>query len=264
MALPYRPITDLSNEIEQWIRDSTLRFRAQYCVGGKAWVLKYMSPKYIATFLKDKRVVSSNTPGFTWGDGAYVVPIKFPYSTMMYGRAGVMGYLEETTIARAFDSVSNYGIGLYQEWITYHDVLFRNATMTVQPKFANRILRNRFKSDFNIDLVFFRPDQHCQRYVAKRRDQWFVVSENHTGAAHVPTATPAKSNKIRDCEWVVLQYEDFESTSSELHFKELVGKTVRSVPSVHFLPNIEADLHHTYHLNRLSPAGPPHLLYLRP
>jgi hypothetical protein len=185
---------------------------------------------------------------------------------MMYGRVGVMGYVDARAI-RTYDATEMRGLELYQEWIVHHPALFRRLSTTIHSDLANQILRTGFKMKFDIDIVYFRPDQHNTAYVSPNQDVWFVVSDFHTlrriggGGRHF-------SNNILDCEWVVVVGEEFDISESRMRFRDLMGRhiTPYGARSVSNKPSLLYDLRYTYNLNRMrtSPSDPPHLLYLRP
>jgi len=156
-----RRLDELQTEIRGWIDQSTLRFHAQFNEANQIWVLKYFNPAFLAEFLRRKQLVISNSPGFTWGDGLYVTPLLNPYSTMIYGRIGVLGRLENTPVLRAYDATDRKGIELYQEWITYSTYLYRLLTTTIHaatPKRFSPLFSNRHH------LLSSRPVQQELRF----------------------------------------------------------------------------------------------------
>jgi hypothetical protein len=219
--VPLRQLSEIQRDVEDWIGESTQRFQ-QFDEAGKVWVLKYMYPQYLAEFLVQKQLVISATPGFTWGDGIYVSPLTNPYSTMMYGRVGVLGWLDGSVV-RAYDAADRRGIELYQEWIQHSTFVFRRLTTTIHADRANRVLRNAFRRRFGIDVTFFRPDQYNRRYVAAASDLWFAVSDWGGVAGPAPTQRPRFSAKVNDCEWVAVVGEQFQETGSKTHFVDLIG-----------------------------------------
>src|SRR5258707_144357 len=117
--MPTRPLAAVETDIEMWIAGSNATWLQQFVEAGQMWVLKFISPRFLSGFLKSKKMTISATPGFTWGDGVYVAPLRNPYSTMIYGRAGVMGRIPWTVEIRTYDATQTRGIELYQEWIQY-------------------------------------------------------------------------------------------------------------------------------------------------
>jgi len=217
-----RPLNEIERDVRGWADISTTRFQQQFNDNGRFWMLKYMHPQYLADFLRHKQVVISTTPGFTWGDGIYVSPLSNPYSTMMYGRVGVLGRLEGAAV-KAYDGADRRGIELYQQWIQHSTFLFTILTTTIHADRANRLLRNAFRRRFAIDVTFFRPDQYNKTYVAAGSDLWFVVSDWSGVSLQAPTQRPRFSSRIVGCEWVAVVGEQFQESGSRTHFIDLIG-----------------------------------------
>jgi hypothetical protein len=217
-----RTLDNVEKEIRAWIDESTLRFDAQFTEAQRIWVVKYFNPSFLAGFLKSKQLVISTSPGFTWGDGVYVTPLANPYSTMMYGRIGVLGWIDNVPL-RAFDAVDPRGIDLYQEWISYSTYLYRLLTTTIHADRANRLLRNAFRRSFQIDITHCRPDQYNKNYVSLSQDHWFVVSDWAGLQSQGPSQRPTFSSRIQDCEWVAVVGEQFQESQWKTHFLDLIG-----------------------------------------
>lgn len=268
--MPSRPLKDIEDEIKSWIRDSTNRFRAPgspFVDNYQVWVLKFISARYLGSFLQSKLLAVSATPGFTWGDGIYVTPLCNPYSTMMYGRVGILGRIESGSVNKVFDALDDQGIRLYQEWIQYSTFLFRQLTTTIHANIANRILRNWFRRRFGIDLVMFPPDQFNRAYVDRTKDRWFVVSDWTNVGSQVHGQRPALSRVIKDCEWVAIVQEEFEETPAKTHFKDLLGPYI-TPPGIVRIPAHRPSLSsilmqaHAANLSGASPA--PTVVSIRP
>jgi len=220
--------SELNQEINVWIRKSKERLFASYNIekpeDEKFWVLKFFPPKYLEAFRSNgNRLWISCKPGFTWGDGIYVSPLAYPFSTMIYGRAGIMGYFDWSEDVRVYDSVDPEGIRLYQHWIEQKTQLYTMLTTTIHADRANRSLRNMFRKSFKIDLVLFRPDQYNQFYVARQRDVWFVVSDFDQAPSHAPVQPPNFSDRIKECRWVSLVTDQVEPVPSGTHFRNFVA-----------------------------------------
>jgi hypothetical protein len=127
------------------------------------WVVKYIPSAYLTDFLSLSQMRISSTAGFTWGDAVYAASLKYPYSSMMYGRAGIVGYIELTDEIRVFRADEPEGIKLYQRWIPYQQDLYKMLTTTLHADTANRELRNEFRQTFRIDIVVCSPDQEGTR-----------------------------------------------------------------------------------------------------
>jgi hypothetical protein len=265
-----RSLSALQGEIDDWINESTETFlsaKRGFVDGGKIWVLKFISPRFLSSFLRTKLLMISATPGFTWGDGVYVTPISNPYSTMMYGRVGVMGWLKQEDVAKVYDASADPGIRLYQQWIQYSSFLFRQLTTTIHADLANRILRNSFRRSFAIDLVLFPPDQFNRAYVDSNRDRWFVISDWSYASPQPSGQRPQFSSRVRDCEWVALVQEEFEESNSKTQFRDLVGPFAAPpgllrIPTNR--PNLGSQLMATYSTNRAATSAGQSFISIRP
>ena len=112
IPMRFRPLAAVEKDIQSWCDTSTRDFRSKYVETDRAWVLKYIPARFLKSFLSHRRMTVSATPGFTWGDGVYVTPLRHPYSTMMYGRAGVMGWLQWAPEQKAYDATGRGSAGL--------------------------------------------------------------------------------------------------------------------------------------------------------
>lgn len=199
------------------------------CGGGgdsdKLFVIKYLPARFLSGVLSTQRLFASATPGHTWGDAVYVAPIECPLTTMMYGAAGVVGWLSASGM-RFFDATNPKSLALYQEWISYFSDLFRQLTTTVHANQANRELRNKFRSRFGIGCVLFRPDEPCPSYVDSDQDSWLALT--HWNTAGLVGYGPSQA--VRDLRWCAIGTDSFEpdglgfraflhpSLSKERHF----------------------------------------------
>ncbi len=262
-----RTLADVDHDVEGWITQSGRTFAANYVdANGQAWMLKFFPPQYLAGFMRFPQLVVSATPGFTWGDGVYVVPLPHVYSAMIYGRVGVMGWIGTADLRRLYDAADPAGLSLYQEWIQFKPGLIRLLTTTVHSQFANRRLRNAFRRRFNLDLVFFRPDEFNRAYVQPLQDRWCVVSDFSAGTA-LPAGTGGFSTKIRDCELVVIGTEEFVVDRSGFVRQDVIGPQV-SPPAVAPLasgrPPLTPLLKSTYQSNRTRGSNPPIYVVAKP
>jgi len=266
-----KPLSQIRNDVELWIGDSGARFQREFVEtdksGSRLWVLKYIPARFVASFCKDRRLVVSTTPGFTWGDGIYVVPLRFPYSSMMYGRIGVMGWVDAAGL-RVYDATRPRGIELYQEWIQTRTFLYRLLTTTIHSERVNRVLRNLFRREFEIHVVSFAPDQFNVAYVEPTRDRWLCISDWSGAPQLAPGQRPIASDVVRECEWVAVVTEEFEKSPSQFFFRDLIGPSLVSGPRhVASRPDIVPALRNSYQTNRAnrtSGAQPPSVLLLRP
>lgn len=264
-----RTISEVERDIEKWIEVSSRgfdKFRDEKDPN-KVWILKYFSPRFLEAFMKNRELAISATPGFTWGDGVYVAPLCYPYSTMMYGRVGVMGWIEANDLRNVYDASQLRGRELYQEWISGQSFLYRVLTTTIHADLANRQLRNRFRKRFGIDLVYFSPDQHNRAYVSSG-DLWFCLSDWSSTGPQAPGQRPAMSSKVRGCAWVAIVGEEFEGSTFRTTYQNLIGPQLSPPPStVHLADsgqNLETDLRKRHRNNNVHPPPPLQILLVRP
>lgn len=262
-----RTLVDIENDIRRWIKLSGRAFVDQYCDSyGRAWMLKFFPPQYLAGFMRRPELVVSATPGYTWGDGVYVVPLKHAYSAMIYGRVGVMGWIGNVNILNIYDAGDLSGLLLYQEWIQLKPGLFRLLTTTIHSPLANRRLRNAFKSRFNVDLVIFCPDEFNRAYVQPLQDRWCVISDFSISSA-LPAGTVGFSTRICDCELVVIGTEEFAVNRSGVVRHDQIGPQVSSPTAVRVAstrPSLTQVLMNTYQWNRTRANNPPRFVLSKP
>lgn len=262
-----RTLADIEKEIDLWITQSGVTFGNEYLdPSGQAWMLKFFPPQYLAGFMRHPELVISTTPGFTWGDGVYVVPLQHVYSAMIYGRVGVMGWIGKADLARVYDAADPAGVLLYQEWIQFKPGLFTILTTTVHSQFANRRLRNAFRRRFNLDLVMFRPDEFNRAYVQPMQDRWCVVADFAVGTA-LPAGTVGFSKKIRDCELVAIGTEEFVVDRSGFVRQDLIGPQVSPPAAVRLASGrapLTALLMNTYQSNRNRGSSAPTFVVAKP
>jgi hypothetical protein len=252
-----RPLAAVESEIKEWIDQSNGDCRERFVESDRIWVIKFIAPRFLTGFLKTRKFKISATPGFTWGDGVYVTPLANPYSTMMYGRAGIMGWAPWSNGMRAYDATQRRGIDLYQEWIRYIRGLYQLLTTSIHANLANRLLRNAFRRVFTIDLVYFRPDQFNRRYVNPFRDSWMTLSDWQNLGPQAPGQRPLDSDKVRDCEWVAMVEEEFQESTWKVHYTELFGPVLHGPGPGGLNPGLEADLMKAYRDTRRSGATTP-------
>ena len=262
-----RTLADVDKDIERWIAQSGQAFTGRYLdKNGHSWVLKFFPPQYLAGFMRRPELAISSTPGFTWGDGIYVVPLEHVYSAMIYGRVGVMGWIGNADLRRVYDAADQAGLSLYQEWIQFKPGLFTLLTTTVHSQFANRRLRNAFRRRFNLDLVFFRPDEFNRAYVQPQQDRWCVVSDFSVGAA-LAAGTVGFSTKIRDCELVAIGTEEFTVEKSGFVRRDLIGPQVSLPNALRKAPGrtpLTTQLMTIYKANRSRGSNPPSFIVAKP
>jgi hypothetical protein len=258
-----RTLAQVESDIDAWIAQSNATFRNSYVdQDGKVWVLKFFDPKYLSGFMRRPQFAISTTAGFTWGDGAYVVPLAHVYSAMIYGRVGAMGWFDSSEMPKTLDATSLVGLSLYMEWIQFRPGLFRMLTTTVHADFSNRKLRNAFRQRFEIDLVFFRPDEFNRAYVQPAVDRWFVISDFLKSTA-LATGSVGFSGKIHECELVAIGTEEFAISSSKFVRQDMLGPELRP-PGSWTRPSLASALMTAYTTNRTRGGNPPTYIVPKP
>jgi hypothetical protein len=170
-------------------------------------ILKYMPAHYLHDALTRNQLYASERVGFTWGDAIYVSPAVYPRTTMMYGDVGVVGTYAASG-RRFYDADNLTGVRYYQEWITHQAGPYRELTTTVHANSANRSLRNDFRTRFQIDCVYFRPDEDCANYVDAQSDWWLAITHwddyGNVGSGY--------SDAVANLKWCVVSPDSFEQT----------------------------------------------------
>ena len=248
-AVPQMPtLQQLEEDVERWVTKSQERFRGCLDRNNRFWVFKCFPPRYLAEFMERKQLVVSTSPGFTWGDGVYVVPLRHAYSAMIYGRIGVMGWIACTNSTRIYDASDPHGISLYQRWIQFKPGWYRLLTTTVHSQLANRWLRNAFRRRFALDLVLFRPDEFNRAYVDPAVDRWCVTFEFSEPVGSTATGFSAS---IRECEIVAIGTEEFDVDRRGVVRRDLIGSVIYRYPIRHARgrPSLQTELIKAYARN---------------
>jgi hypothetical protein len=196
---------------------------------GPRYVIKYLPATRLKSFRRSapagggsKRLFAADKPGYTWGDAVYVSPLQSPFSSMFYGCVGVVGTVDPQ---RVFDAADAKGRSYYQEWIRGQSKWYELLTTTIHEEVANRYLRNRFRTHFQIDCVFFHPDQVAPGYANRRQDIWFAIT-HEVGGRVASGLTSAVSNP----EWCVVLCEEFAPATGKLAYGPLLGPEWRGRP----------------------------------
>lgn len=171
---------------------------------GSLLVLKHLAASNLRRTLR-LGFYASSEKGFTWGDGVYVSPLSQPLTTMMYGDVGVAGSVDADGL-RFFDAVDPAGLQMYQRWIQGQGPEYDLLTTTVHSDFANRQLRNDFRTRFQIDCVIFLPDEPCVHYTDPHNDRWLALT--HWNAANAVGYGPSKV--VRKLKWCFVSADTFE------------------------------------------------------
>jgi hypothetical protein len=213
----------LTGEIKTYCDESLSRFRNKFENNqGELLVIKYIPSIRLNDVLQNGMLFAPNSSGYTWGDAVYVAPLDTPFSTMMYGEVGIVGRYRPETV---FDGTDPRGVLLYQRWIQTQFRWFDLLTTTIHSDVANRFLRNRFRTMFGIDCVFFEPDQFAPRYVG-RSDCWLAVSHWITDAGGRRVAG-GPTSVIQDLELLVVVSERFHGSDSKFVYKPMLGSVLR-------------------------------------
>jgi hypothetical protein len=216
--------TGLDRDIDDYVAGpSRQSFDAKFpAANGARYVIKYLPPVRLNSFRHSapaagasKRLFAADKPGYTWGDAVYVCPLRSPFSSMFYGRVGVVGTVDPQ---RVYDAADPQGRTYYQQWIRGQSKWYDLLTTTIHEEAANRYLRNRFRTYFQLDCVFFHPDQVAPGYANRRQDIWFASTHEVRGRA-ASGLTGAVSNP----EWCVVLCEEFAPATGKLAFGPLLG-----------------------------------------
>ena len=200
-------LAELERDIEGWVDASRANpIITSVAETGVIQIIKYMPARHLTGALASQQLYASERAGFTWGDAVYVTAVRYPRSTMMYGQVGVVGEFDANT-ARFYDAVDAIGVRLYQQWIVHQTGPYLELTTTVHAQLANRTLRNAFRTRFQIDCVFFRPDETCPNYVDVSADIWFALT--HWNTARIVGC--GYSDVAKRLQWCVVGPDFFEA-----------------------------------------------------
>ena len=191
------------------------------------YVVKYTSAKYGGRYPPVSQptvplgLFVSPNPGFTWGVGLYVCPVAFPVSGAIYGRCGIVAELPSTAGWRIFDATDSNVAELYVQWVQQQPI-YSMLTLTTHANWANHLLRNLFKSRFQIDVVVFSPDEFNSHYTNRKTDRWLAISA-WSGTRRL-SSDPFSSRAINPRLTVILA-DEFEPTESGIRRQALIGPT---------------------------------------
>jgi hypothetical protein len=189
---------------------------------GPPLCIKYIFPRYANAYLAPgAQVRISTTPSFTWGIGAYVTPLAFPFSSAIFGRVGVVSSFDPTGW-RVFDATDTTNEDLYLQWLQ-RQRLARRAQLTMHTALYNHRMRNVFRTHFKIDCVLFHPDQHNYRYTDLRTDVWMIVADwDAFGGIRQDWSSRLINPKVS-----VLVEEEFVDDRGGRIYREMLGLTAR-------------------------------------
>ena len=184
---------------------------------GLPLAIKYLPVRLAGHFTgATSRLRISTSPGFTWGNGSYVAPLRNPISSAMYGRIGVISEYDPTGW-RVFDARQPFEQSLYLRWIQTQP-LYRALALTVHSEIANQFLRGIFRTRFRIDCVLFPPDQGAPGYTTAS-DVWLAVTDwDRNGEI-----ASGDSHRLANPRFTVLVEEEFDPDDADLFRKPLLA-----------------------------------------
>jgi hypothetical protein len=218
----------LINDIEMAILNSAANQLAGLLTAGGTvadpWlVIKYIPVKYCRDFLPGSGARPclriSDSPAFTWGTGNYVVPLAYPLSTAIYGRAGIVAALDRSPTAswRIFDARVQANQDLYIQW-ALRQPAFKWLTLTCHANLANHFLRDAFRETFQIDCVVFHPDQRNVHYT-NSRDDWMCISDWNSRRR----LARGDSAVLQTPRLAIIVSEEFTPIGSDVRRRSLIG-----------------------------------------
>jgi hypothetical protein len=140
---------------------------------------------------------------------------------MIFGRVGVVAAFDPASPKpwRVFDATVPRSQALYLSW-TQCQPIYRRAAMTAHSAYYNQLLRNQFRTRYQIDSVLFRPDQHSWGYTFAS-DVWMVVTDWAPGG----TIAVGDSTRFIDPRLTVVAEEEFEDQLYGVYRRPLLRLT---------------------------------------
>lgn len=200
-------ITQVNAEVERLVVDYGASRLPALLANGDAppMAIKYVSTQRISQYRTPAPLWVSSTPALTWGTATYVTPLRFPLSSALYGRVGLVVPFDPRRW-RIFDATLNDSRVAYIQWArTQPD--YRSLLLSVHSTYANHAMRDRFRRRFSIDCVLFRPDQRAELHTNARSDVWLAVTDWTTPARSRIAQGP--SDTFSDARFTVLIDEEF-------------------------------------------------------
>ena len=139
------------------------------------YVIKFVSSQWAKNYLTPQKLKISARPALTWGTATYVTPLAFPLSSALYGRIGLVCKYDPTSW-RIFDSTSTAAQTAYILWARAQPA-YQDLLLTVHSTHANHLMRDKFRKDFRIDCVLFRPDQEAENHTDASSHTWMAVTD---------------------------------------------------------------------------------------
>ena len=122
---------------------------------------------------------------------------------------------------RIFDATDSSTAELYVHWAQQQPI-YPMLTLTTHANWANHLLRNLFKSRFQIDVVVFPPDEFHAHYTRRKTDRWLAISEWSPSGR---LASGVVASRPINPRLTVILAEEFEPTQSGIRRKALIGPT---------------------------------------
>ncbi|MEO1255727.1 MAG: hypothetical protein AAFY41_12730, partial [Bacteroidota bacterium] len=133
----------------------------------------------------------------------------------------------------------------YKEWIATQTSLYDHLVTSAHSQMARYYLSKIFRWTYEIDIVYFNPDEYNARYVNPTTDYWFAISswdeiysatkKQNSSASRIPIVIPRSvpySDKVLDCKWVVRVEEDFNRDDSNYQYQDYMGEHLAEVSNV--------------------------------
>lgn len=174
-------------------------------VDGHPFVIKYVASKWATKYTSPGQLKVSQTPALTWGTGTYVSPIAHPLSTALYGRCGLVAEAHDARSWRIFDARRPAAQAAYVNWVRSQPI-FNDLVLTVHATYTNQVLRDLFRTTFQIDCVLFRPDQAADQHTDAMNDTWLLVTD-WTSAGGIDSGFSAR---LRNAKFTILVDEEFD------------------------------------------------------
>ncbi len=206
---------DLDAEIEAVVKRGSFPVNTLYLDYGKVpLAIKYVPARWSNTYHRPGQLLRiSDTPGFTWGRATYVASLKFPLSTAIFGRAGVIATFNPYNW-RTFDATIAENRELYLRWLQAQP-LYRRFVLSAQSAYVAQMLRDSFRVKYRIDCVLFRPDQSHPRYTKTASDIWMAVTDwAPTARRRIATGS---SKLFEHARLTVVIEEEFEDKMGGIH-----------------------------------------------
>ena len=199
--------SDVETHIEPY-QSSALQ--AMFAAAGiSPHAIKFVNSQWAPNYASPQRLKVSQTPALTWGTGTYVSPVVFPLSSVLYGRVGLVTDFDPTDW-RIFDATRPAARASYLRWARAQPN-FSDLVFTVHSTFANHLMRDRFRRDFQIDCVLFHPDQEAELHTDRSQHVWMLVTDWLPDTGEIDARY---SDRLSRARFTVLIDEEFDLADS--------------------------------------------------